>query len=64
MKNKAVEAMLRVQFNIPKTVNVRVDCLATVDHVYEFEACWYIDDTMHECEFKIPHIDLTVKDLL
>jgi len=37
MRNKAVELMVRCQFNIPETTEVSVRCLGRINDLYEYE---------------------------
>jgi len=60
MKNKAVEAMVRVQFNIPEDTQVTVKCMARVDNMFEFEVEWMDDDNiLYQCPVKLPLISYT-----
>lgn len=60
MKNSAVRAMVREQFNIPSEMAINVKCLAIVGNVYEFEVEWWDsnDETIrYHSNFKLPQIE-------
>lgn len=64
MKNKAVEAMVRVQFNIPndnKTVSVVF--LASDGGMYEFDVSWIATDVSFQFKIKLPYINPNLTDL-
>lgn len=58
MKHKAVESMVRIQFNIPDDEPVTVKFLSLIGNNYDFEVSWYSDegDFYHQCNLTLPHI--------
>ena len=64
MKHKAVEALVRIQFNIPEEEPVKVEFLAFYNNKYYFEVSWYSDegDFYHQCNLTLPHISFLTKD--
>lgn len=65
MKHKAVEVLVRVQFNIPDETHVKVQFLSSVDNNYEFEVEWYGDegDYRHQCNLTLPSISFQTQDM-
>ena len=66
MKNKAVEALFRAQFNIPEEVHVGVLFLAVVGEVYEFYVEYSFLGNNYECKIKLNSLsldDLTVRKI-
>lgn len=64
MKHKAVEALVRIQFNIPEDEPVTVNHVMYDGSEYHFEVSWYSDegDFYHQCNLKLPHISFQTKD--
>ena len=60
MKNSAVEAMIREQFNLQPITVVKIIFVAFFDNLYEFSAEWSTDDKFHFCYIKIPPISIEV----
>lgn len=61
MKNSAVRALVREQFNIPQEMFISINCLAIVGNMYEFEVEWWDnnDETIrYQSNFKLPHIEV------
>lgn len=63
MKNKAIEAMIRAQFNVPEDVDVTVEFLAMVQGNYEFEVFWMVDSVHHQCNCVLPQLTTQTKKL-
>lgn len=64
MKNKAVEALFRAQFNVPEEIKVDVVFKATVGEVYEFWVGCAFLGSRYECTLKLNSLsldDLTVR---
>jgi len=59
MKNAAVKAMVRVQFNIPDDADVSVKCLMCDSSGYHFEVEWYDkNDVRYQSNFTLPRIEV------
>ena len=57
MKNKAVEAMARIQFNIPDDTDVSVTFIFFNDEHYEFEIEWWSEESVrHQCNCRRPQL--------
>jgi hypothetical protein len=56
MKNKAVEAMIRTQFNIPQTDPVTVTFHYFQGGNYHFEVEWVWDGCMNKCVVDLPQL--------
>lgn len=57
MKHTAVESLVRNQFNIPDTVEVKVKFLDSYNDSYEYEVEWWGDgDLRNQCNLRLPHI--------
>lgn len=64
MKHKAVEAMVRVQFNIPDDIEVLVTFLALYNEHYEFEIEWWSGESVrHQCNCRLPHLAQQNQDM-
>lgn len=58
MRNKAIELMVRCQFNIPQETKVSVTCLACVNSFYDYEVEWWDgNDVRYQSNFTLPHIE-------
>lgn len=58
MRNKAVELMVRCQFNIPENVEVSVRCLGCTNSQYDYEVEWWDNkDIRYQSNFTLPHIE-------
>lgn len=44
MKNTAVEALIRIQHNIPPNVEVHAEFIAVINGEYEFKVRWNMED--------------------
>lgn len=63
MKNKAVELMVRCQFNIPDSQSVDVEFLHQQESTYHFEAFW-LEGTVHkQCNLEIKSSGLQSREL-
>lgn len=61
MKHKAVENLVRTQFNIPENQKVSVTFLARVDDLYEYEVEWWDENqNRYQSNMKLPHIEYQV----
>jgi len=61
MKNKSVESLLTIQFNLTAKNNLKVVCEASVNDVYEFHCDWWEDDTQCKTILFLPHIKVEKK---
>jgi len=66
MKNKAVESLIRIQFNIPEDIDVKVRCLGhtTIDSrtSYDFEIEWWKEDVRNVIAVMMPHLSVKKTD--
>ena len=58
MKNKAVEALFRVQFNIKDTIDVDVKWLWSDDDKRVFGVTWFENDTFHHTIYTQPCLEI------
>jgi len=56
MKHKAVENLIRTQFNIPENIIVKVNFLYMANSLYTFEVEWYDNGCRNQCNLSLPHI--------
>lgn len=63
MKHRAVEALVRAQFNINDNIDVTVKMLMYVDGFYDFAVEWCDGYIINTCELKLPQIGYTFKNL-
>ena len=64
MKNSAVEALVRAQFNIDKSTYIHIEFIAYVDSVYEFFIEWYDVDIRYYSTVHLPRIIYDSEDML
>ena len=61
MKNSAVKALVRTQFNIPENVDIRVECISCINGTYNFEVEWWDENQVrYQCNMNLPHIEFHV----
>jgi len=58
MKNKAVENMIRTQFNIEDSVKVKITFILYMNDIYEFDVEWYEGDVRHHTVLQLPRIKI------
>ena len=64
MKHKAVEALVRQQFNIPEDTDVTVTFLALDGRLYDFEIEWWSGESLrYQCNCKLPHLECQKQDM-
>lgn len=61
MKNKAIEAMMRHQYQIPESVEVEVEFLWAVSSTFTFKVSWWIEDSQYVREVEVTQSNLKLR---
>ena len=64
MKNKAVEDMLRVQFEIDKDIPVVVEFIASINSKYQFKCHWWEENIRCSVDTELPHLNMHCQEIL
>lgn len=55
MRHKAIESMMRIQYQIPENIDVNIKFISLIGDEYEFSAEWWIESTMHFVTLKLTY---------